>query len=204
MVEIDTHKLWQDIPDLETARLTMPGALIRNVSVGSQYMVSGALALAAAKAGVDAEGAGALGIVSGAKYSLRLARERLLIVSDEAEALSPGWNDEGYAVTPMGAALAVFEISGARAIEIVKRATVISTAAPGPCAAVNFAGATACLYRFGNLETVRLHIDRGLAPYLWQWIETLSDLSEPVLPLQEAIAVQSKNCDSTIMTQCSD
>lgn len=181
MVEIDTHKLWQDIPDLGMAKLNMPGAFIHKVSVGSQYMVSGSLALAAAKAGVDAEGAGVLGLVTGAKYSLRLARERLLIVSDAAEALSPGWHDDGYAVTPMGGALAVFEISGPRAIEIVKRATVISTDTPGPCAAVNFAGATACLYRFGNQETVRIHIDRGLAPYLWQWFETLSELSEPVL-----------------------
>lgn len=176
MVELDTHKLWQETPDLGTASLSMSGALLRKVTVGSQYMVSGAIALAAAKAGVDISGAGAFGVVAGTKYSLRLARERLLIVSDTA-VLAAGWHEDGYALTPMGGALAVFDISGPRAIEIVKRGTATSISNPGSCAAVSFAGAIAFLCRVENEETIRIHVDRGLASYLWQWFAAMSELS---------------------------
>jgi sarcosine oxidase gamma subunit len=58
-------------------------------------------------------------------------------------------------------------------LEIVKRATTISLATPGPCAAVHFAGIGAYLYRFGNAGAVRVHVDRGLVPYLWQWLEKI-------------------------------
>ena len=136
--------------------------------------VSGALAIAASRAGVDAEGAGLLGIVSGTTYALRMARDRMLVVTGAGDPLVPGWNDEGYAVTPMSGALAVIEISGPNALHVIKRSTVIPTSAPGRCAAISFAGVTVCLYRFEQEATFRLHVDRGLAPYLWHWFEAMA------------------------------
>ena len=172
----DATQLWRALPK-EDYRIEIAGALVRTVNVGAQFLVSGALDKAADAAGVSPEGAGALGLVTGPRFSLRLARERLLIVSDDEEALTPGWHDHGYAVTSMSGALIVFEIAGQRAIEIVKRATTLSLAEPGRSAAVSFAGANAYLYRFGEEGTIRVHVDRGLAGYLWQWFEELDRLT---------------------------
>jgi heterotetrameric sarcosine oxidase gamma subunit len=182
MVELDTTLLWKSHPDFDSKRLETRDVRIRNVDVGAQYVVSGAYAKAAAKAGVEPEGAGALGLVTGRRYALRLARERFLIVSEDAAALSSGWHEDGYAVTEMSGALVVFEFSGTGAIEIVKRATTLSLDAPGPCAAVSFADVAGCLYRSGAEDCFRLHVDRGLAPYLWEWFETLYGLTPPAAP----------------------
>ncbi|MFS8047771.1 hypothetical protein [Rhizobium sp. BR 314] len=176
MLKPGVMQLWRPLP-AEDYRAEFAGALVRTVDVGAQFMVSGALDKAAGIAGVCSEGAGALGLVTGTRFSLRLARERLLIVSDNAEALVPGWHDDGYAVTSMSGALVAFEIGGQGAIEIVKRATALPLTEPGRSAAVSFAGANVYLYRFGDESTIRLHIDRGLAGYLWQWFEELGRLT---------------------------
>ncbi len=176
MLKPGVMQLWGPLPT-EDYRAEIAGAVVRTVDVGAQFMVSGALDKAASAAGVCCEGAGALGLVTGACFSLRLARERLLIVSDNEEAFAPGWHDDGYAVTSMSGALVVFEIAGQSAIEIVKRATALPLREPGRSAAVSFAGANVYLYRFGDESTIRLHIDRGLAGYLWQWFEELDRLT---------------------------
>jgi len=160
---------WGRIPDRETQRLDMQGLAVHNVLGLTQYMVSGNLQAAAKRVGVDADGVGAMGLASGARYTVRLARDRLLIVCDENGLLEHGWHDSGYAVTEMSAALEIFELSGPVARDVVKRATTLSHGGTSPCAATIFAGVTACVYRYGDDHTVRIHLDRGLAPYLWNW-----------------------------------
>jgi tRNA U34 5-carboxymethylaminomethyl modifying GTPase MnmE/TrmE len=79
------------------------------------------------------------------------------------------WAD-GAATTPMTGALAVIEISGPAAMEIFARASAVDPSVNSACAAVSFAGVTGALCRCdGNL---RLHLDRGLVPYMLDWISS--------------------------------
>jgi sarcosine oxidase gamma subunit len=176
MAEIDQDGLWRSFPDLNAEMLVIGTARIRIIDVGGQFLVSGALDKAADAAGVDGDGVGALGRVSGTRFSVRLARDRLLIVSDVDAILTQGWHEEGYAVTEMTGAFTVFEISGLDAIDVVKRASTIGTAVPSPSAAVSFAGIGAVLYRHGPDNAIRVHVERGLAAYLWQWFTTSAEL----------------------------
>lgn len=167
---VDFDQLWKAVPEREAMRVTTAIGSIRRVEGLSQYVVSGDIGAAAAGVGVDASGVGALGLVSGDVYSVRLARDRMLIVSNKELALEPGWNNAGYAVTDMSA-LGVFEIDGALADEIVSRATTPPLA--GPSAAISFARVEAVLYRCRKGEAVRVHVDPSLTPYVWNWFQVV-------------------------------
>jgi len=67
--------------------------------------------------------------------------------------------------------LATFEISGPRAGEIIAMGCTLDPAAlaSGRCAQTAFAGVKVVLYAFGSGDTVRLHAERSLAPYLLEW-----------------------------------
>lgn len=175
----ELEREWGRLPDRATHRLDAPGIAVRTIAGLTQTMVSGDLAAAARRAGVDAEGVGALGLASGERYSVRLARDRLLVVCVGDGLLADGWHEDGYAVSGMSAALEIFELTGPLSREIVKRATTLCHVGPSPCAAAIFAGVTACVYRFGDEETVRVHLDRGLAPYLWDWLRAQTNAMAP-------------------------
>ncbi len=167
---LDHAKKWPPLPDWENAVLAGDGITLRSVTGLSQHLVSGDLKAFASAHGTG-EGVGALGLASGTPYAARMARDRMVVIGIDDAALRPGWDDAGFAVTPMGGALHVFEFSGPQVMDLVARAAVIDPQNPGPCAAVSFAGVTSCLYRFENEDTLRLHLDRGLAGYIWSWCE---------------------------------
>ena len=169
----DATALWKPLRDTEIFRLERDGTLISRIDPGHQFLVSGRIEAAAALAGVDPQGAGALGLVTGAGFSIRLARDRMLIVSANGGLFAPGWHEEGYAVSAISTGLAVFEIEGERALEIVKRATTLSLENAGPSASVMFAGEQAILYRFERPDRLRLHVDRALAAYFEEWLQAI-------------------------------
>lgn len=162
------ERIWAKVPEVEQQHIE--GLTIRKVIGLWQYMVSGDLKAAATRAGVNADGVGVLGLASGSRYSVRLARDRLLVVSDEPDLFAQGWSDEGYAVSGMSAALEVLELSGPLSQEIVKRATMLNHVSFSPCAVTLFAGVTTSVYRYGDPADLRLHFDRGLAAFIWNWL----------------------------------
>ena len=64
-----------------------------------------------------------------------------------------------------------FEASGAGVRDLLARAVTVDPDHPGPCAAMPFGGVMAVVYRHGDAGTLRIHVDRGLASYLWEWFE---------------------------------
>ncbi|KSV74472.1 hypothetical protein N182_27915 [Sinorhizobium sp. GL2] len=165
---IDHLTKWAPLPNWSQACLASEGIEISSVPALDQHLVSGELIAFGKQTGVSPEGVGALAIASGAAYSVRIARDRLLVVGVR-EKLVAGWHHEGFAVTPTSAGLHVFQLSGKNAFDMVCRATTIDPANPGPSAATHFAGAMVFLYCHRDKQTLRLHIDRGLATYLWSW-----------------------------------
>lgn len=161
---------WTPLGDATVRRIEQPGLTVRPLTWLATTLVSGDLAAAAAPAGVSATGVGALGLAEGDLYSVRLARDRMLIVGTREAPLVPGWNPAGFAVTPMPSAHEIVEIVGPRATEIVARATTLPIAGPSPSAAVVFAGLAGVLYAHGDAATLRLHVERGHAAFLWAWL----------------------------------
>lgn len=148
--------------------LETDGLVIRDLPELPQTLVSGDLDAFLVAEGM-APAVGLLGKAGGTRYAVRLARSRLLAVGVEPEA--PGWNPAGYALTPMGAALAVIEIAGPRWREFVARATPIDPDSSSASAAFLLGdGLSAILTRHERHDTLRLHISRPYLPLAHDWL----------------------------------
>ena len=139
-----------------------------------QHLVSGDLEAFAARTGLSGARVVAFALVDGDRYMVRVARDRVLAVGDPGFDASSGWHDAGFAVTPMSAGFHVFEIAGRSVSAVISRATTLDPSVGSPSAGMAFAGAAAVAYFHGDAETLRLHVDRGLAPYLWTWLSTVA------------------------------
>jgi hypothetical protein len=172
----DLAQKWSAVPDWKTAVIAAEGLAIRSLSGFSQCLVSGDIAAWSKVSGMAAEAVGALATATGRRYALRIARDRILSVSETPFDIAPGWHDEGFAVSTLDAGLHMFEIEGLRLASLLARATTLDPKGTTPSAAVLFAGVNALCCRHGHADRLRLHVDRGLAPYLWKWLEQASAL----------------------------
>lgn len=161
---------WPAAPDWASATLEGAGVAVRSVAGLHQMLVGGDLDAWNAASGLSGPGVGALALAKGRAWQARIARDRLLAVSTRPFAVEPGWHGEGFAATRMDAALHVFEIEGEGLGGILARATTLDPAGKSPSAALLFAGVSAVAYRHGAADRLRVHVDRGLAAYLWEWL----------------------------------
>jgi sarcosine oxidase gamma subunit len=165
----DLTSSWPEVPVWSDATLDRDGLTARTVILPSQHLVSGNLEAFAAKAGLSDTGVGLFQMVSGERYALRLARDRMLVVDGPTEALAPGWHADGYAVTDVSALYHIFEFDGDGIAALLEEAMAVDPKMHSPSAASMFAGQPAVVYHHEG--RVRLHVERGHAPYLWQWLE---------------------------------
>jgi heterotetrameric sarcosine oxidase gamma subunit len=165
---------WPAFPDWESTSIQGPGFSIRSVTGLNQMEVSGDLQAWNRRTGLSGPGVGAFSTATGDPYAVRLARDRILAVSAKPFDLAPGWHDNELAVTELSAALHVFEIDGPSLHRIVSRAVAVDPDNAGPSAVVTFAGTSAIAYYHEDKQTLRVHVDRGFASYLWSWLEDAS------------------------------
>jgi len=166
---LDNSRKWQPEPDWATASLQGPTIQVRSV-VGVQRLVSGDLDRFRADHAFG-EDVGGLGQAVGERYTVRLARDRLLAVGLAATELFDGWHPEGYAVTSVSSAMRILEMRGAGLRDLLARATTIDPDNPGPSASMPFCGITSIVYFHADGPALRVHVDRGLAAYVWAWLE---------------------------------
>lgn len=165
----DLTASWPAVPAWTDVSLDRGDLRVKTTTLQSQHLVSGNLAAFAAKAGLPDTGAGLFQQVSGERYSLRVARDRVLVVNGAAETLGPGWHLEGYAVTDVSATYHVFEFEGDGIEALLQEAMFVDPSIQSPSAAATFVGQAAIVYyRDGKLC---LHVERGFAPFIWQWLE---------------------------------
>lgn len=167
---LDRSTFWTATPDHQTG----PGLAVRVLPPQPQLMVSGDLDAFLARHGLPAAGR-LLAVVTGDRYALRLARNRMLVTGIDLAPEAAGWAD-GCAVTPMTGALAVIDVTGPDAMALFARATAVDPRGASPSAALMFAGITLVACR--HEAALRLHLDRGLLPYLTSWIGA-TDLVSP-------------------------
>ena len=163
----DLTSSWPAVPDWSHAALDAGGISARSQPLATQHLVSGNLEAFAAKAGLADTGVGAFAQASGERYALRVALDRMLVVNAPADG---GWHPDGYAVTDVSAVYHVFEIEGPGIEDLIGEATAMDPAIGSPSAAILFAGQQAIAYYHGS--RLRLHVERGFAPYIWQWLES--------------------------------
>ncbi|RUW62574.1 hypothetical protein [Mesorhizobium sp. M7A.F.Ca.US.008.03.1.1] len=166
----DLAEKWSVGPNWQSAVITAPGLAVRAVLDLNQLMVSGDLDAWARASGVDGPGVGAFGAAQGDRYAARLARDRLLVVSDSPLGIATGWHADGFALTAISAGLQVFEVEGTELDGFIARGTTVDPGQASASAALSFAGISAIVYR--HEDKLRIHVDRGLAAYLWTWMET--------------------------------
>ena len=162
---------WPAARDFATATLGKDGTTVRTVGGLNQMLVSGDLAAWSKASSLAGEGVGAGVIASGDTYTVRIARDRILAVGEQPFPIQAGWHSAGFAVSVMDAGLHVFEIEGPGLAGLVARATALDPGQASRSASLLFAGVNVLFYRFGDANRARLHVDRGLAPYLWEWLE---------------------------------
>jgi sarcosine oxidase gamma subunit len=167
----DLAQKWSPIPDWRSAVIERPGLTIRTLTGFSQSLVSGDLAAWREASGMGDPPAGALAVATGMRYAARIARDRLLAVSETPFDIASGWHRSGFAVSAIDAGLQMLEIEGPELAALWARATTLDPRGTTPSASVLFAGVHVLCYRHGHGDRLRVHIDRGLAPYLWTWLE---------------------------------
>ena len=160
---------WSKAPDWQDAVIEAPGLKIGSATGLHQRLVSGDLAAWAEASGFDGTAVGAFGQAEGIRYTVRLARDRLLAVSTTPLGIATGWHSQGFAVTEISAGLNIFEVTGEMVDAFVARGTTLDPQQAGASAALSFAGIDAIVYR--HRTALRIHVDRGLAAYLWTWME---------------------------------
>lgn len=165
----DLAEKWSVAPDWENATIEVPGLKICAVTGLHQRLVSGDLAAWAEASGFDGTTVGAFGLTEGIRYTIRPARDRLLAVSTTPVGMATGWFNDGFAVTEISAGLQVFEVEGPALDAFVARGTTLDPNQASASAALSFAGISAIVYR--HQGSLRVHVDRGLATYLWTWME---------------------------------
>ncbi len=167
----DPMARWTPPPDWTRARLSRDRWSARPVLGLSQTLVSGDLSRALEALAAHANSIGAWEIALEAPTAIRIGRDRLLLVSEAPGAAATGWRAEGWASSDVSDALAIFELAGDDLAELVSEATSLDLSAPGPSAAILFAGVGALLYRT-RADVARLHVENAHAAYIWRWLET--------------------------------
>ena len=170
----DPAAIWTPEPDWSSAQISREGWQARPVAGLHQTLLSGALDRAAEALAPGPPGIGLWDVAERLPCLVRIARDRGLLVAESPASIADGWHD-GWAASDMTDGWRVLEVSGPAAEEIVREGTAADLEASSPSAAVRFAGLVGVLVYRTGAGTVRLHVDRSFAPYLWRWLERRSD-----------------------------
>lgn len=160
----DLAQSWPRIPDWSGTTYEGRGIHVATVHGLAQHLISGNFSAFGAEIG-------ALGVAPDDRAVIRLARDRVLVTNADPALVAAGWHGDGYAATDVSAMYHVFDIIGTGLPALLGEALLIDPENAGPSAAVVFAGLQAVLYCVGSRDRLRLHVERGHAAYLVNWLE---------------------------------
>jgi heterotetrameric sarcosine oxidase gamma subunit len=171
----DRGKFWPPVPDWPLAKLEHPGLAIAASAAEAAWLVSGDLQAFLSRNG----GLACIGpreICAAVPYAVRLAPDRLLFVQGGGDSVpkgTPGWSDDGLAVTEVSDGYVLFEITGSVAPELMALGANYAfegkPAGNAESALMLFAGLKAAVAR--TPSGWRLHVERPYATAMWQWLQ---------------------------------
>lgn len=160
----DRGLFWSPVPDWSRASIRHEGLSIAALAPQAAWLVSGDLAAFLERRGIRFGD-------TGDRYALRLAPDRLLIVSmDGADDATFGWSD-GCAVTDVTDGFVLLDITGPAAPELMRLGALhdFEARSETASAAMLFAGQRVILARIP--QGWRLHVERPNAAAIWQWLQ---------------------------------
>lgn len=113
-------------------------------------------------------------------YALCLRRDRILLV--DGPDMAEGWHETtACAVSQVSDAYAVFDISGDRALDVLRRGAEVHLAAESKSVARLLFGLWVLLYRIGSAEGFRMHVPSSQAGTLVAFLKlALAALHNPL------------------------
>ena len=162
----DDRKKW-DVPDTFAEPLVLPGVELTRINADRQTIISAKDILLQVSDAV-----GWPDIAQGVSYTLVLRRDRVLVVNGEP--VADGWDgDRQQAVSDATDAYAIFQLTGPRAIEILKHGAAINLAQTSDSVARIMFGIEVYLYRHDDENRFRMHVSSSRAQSLWQNLKCL-------------------------------
>lgn len=168
---LDRGRFWTPAPAEGQAQFAARGVAVRVVAGLSQALLSGPQRFGVGRLAAIAAPVGFSGVATGPSYAVAIARDRSLVVSEQAIALAEGWDAESAtAVTRVDDAFVVLDLEGPGLTDLVSKATTLDFADASPSAALAFAGLPCLAYRYARSDILRLHVERPLACALAEWM----------------------------------
>lgn len=178
---LDRGSFWTPAPEPDAGFAT-PSLRVDIVPGLHQLLVSGAPAAVGGLLGKTVPSpVGFNDVALGDTYGAALARDRMLIVSDHPLAIAEGWDAAlGVAATVLDDAWTVLDLQGEHLDDLVSMATTIDRGEPTASSALLFASTACVAYRHKTPATLRVHVERPLAPFLLDWIRrAIEDWAAP-------------------------
>jgi len=142
------------------------GMTLAAVTLARQVLISGPDVLTQTKQPI----AGWPDIVTADSYALSVRRDRVLLVNGPT--VSEGWHDDiGQAVSDASDAYAVFDVSGERSLEVLKRGAELNLDVPSRSVARLLFGLGVFLYRYETENSFRIHVASAHAEALVKSLE---------------------------------
>jgi hypothetical protein len=168
---LDRGRFWTPAPAAGQAQFAARGVAVKAVTGLSQALLSGPQRFGVGRFAAIAAPVGFSGVAIGPRYAVAIARDRSLIVSEGAIALTEGWDlDSASALTRVDDAFVVLDLEGPGLTDLVSKATTLAFADASPSAALLFAGLSCLAYRRERSDVLRLHVERPLASALAEWM----------------------------------
>ena len=163
----DFAEKWTPVPNWEKQKIETAGFSVNRVFGLHQTLISGGIDLAPVKKKPIGWGP----VAKGNDYTIQISRDRILHISDKPKKGSFGWNAKGFAISRADDLYAIFEISGDSVSQVFARATTLNWQGDSKSASMQFSKLNALVYRHGEENKLRIHIDSPHATYFWSWLE---------------------------------
>jgi sarcosine oxidase gamma subunit len=169
----DRAQFWSPVPDWSQVALRAPGIDVAPINTALVYLISGDARQPLAQYGIS-EVLGPRHVCADDSYALRLAPDRLLLVSRTPARAVLSEAVPGCAVTDISDGMLIFDVLGTAAPELMAQGSEYpfndapSMQLPHESASMQFAGFRLIVSR--RSQGWRLHVERPWAAALWHWL----------------------------------
>ncbi|MGI3187404.1 hypothetical protein [Nioella aestuarii] len=165
------ERIWTNASPEPGQEAAYPDLMLACAAPGGALMISGDLeaAIAALVPGAPAVGCG--GAAPDGPHAIRIARDRMLLVTDAPLDVSPGWQD-GYAISLADDLYTTITLTGSRCDDIAAACTATPLDGRSPSATTIFGGVGAHITRQG--DTLIIRVQRPDAAALWSLLTKLA------------------------------
>ncbi|MCI5095000.1 MAG: hypothetical protein MRY77_01650 [Rhodobacteraceae bacterium] len=161
---------WTPFEGVERPEIEVEGVRMSAIADVPQVLVSGSVADMSAAEQFEAA-VGWPDIAEAGSYRLRARRDRVMIVNGPA--VEDGWDEaRSLAVSNVSGAFAIIELTGPKALDVLRRGTELSLEDASGSVARSFHGYPAFIYRYHDAETYRIHVRTPMMEGFWGLLST--------------------------------